>query len=67
MDEIDRAQSVNEQLQADALGAWKRRQPSGQSRSFCIDCDEPIPDARRRAVPGCCRCIDCQRAFEEGA
>ncbi len=32
----------------------------------CIDCDEPIPAARQRAVPGCERCIDCQADFEEG-
>ncbi|WP_422778087.1 TraR/DksA C4-type zinc finger protein [Pseudomonas shirazensis] len=25
-----------------------------------MDCDEPIPEARRLAAKGCYRCIDCQ-------
>jgi len=32
----------------------------------CEDCGEPIPDARRRAMPGCTRCIRCQEKFEQG-
>lgn len=32
----------------------------------CIDCGEVIPEKRRKAVPGCVRCIECQKAFEEG-
>jgi len=31
---------------------------------ICIDCETPIPEARRRAVPNCTRCIDCQIDFE---
>lgn len=33
---------------------------SGPSRQFCLDCGEPIPEARRKAVAGCLYCIDCQ-------
>nr|WP_319491818.1 TraR/DksA C4-type zinc finger protein [uncultured Desulfobacter sp.] len=33
----------------------------------CIDCGEPIPLARRKAMPGCCRCIPCQEAFERSS
>lgn len=32
----------------------------------CIDCGNHIPDARKKAAPGCVRCIGCQREFEEG-
>ena len=30
----------------------------------CIDCDKPIPQARREVVPGCDRCIDCQELHD---
>lgn len=26
---------------------------------FCEECDEPIPEARRVAQPGCKHCVDC--------
>jgi RNA polymerase-binding transcription factor DksA len=28
-----------------------------QSEEFCLDCDEPIPEGRRKAVPGVQYCI----------
>jgi phage/conjugal plasmid C-4 type zinc finger TraR family protein len=34
------------------------------SNLLCIDCGEEIPEARRRAVPGCRRCVDCQSLHE---
>ena len=30
------------------------------SLSHCIDCGEEIPEARRKAIAGVCRCIHCQ-------
>lgn len=30
----------------------------------CQQCGEPIPEARRNAVPGCQFCIECQRQLE---
>jgi phage/conjugal plasmid C-4 type zinc finger TraR family protein len=32
----------------------------------CEDCGEAIPEKRRRAVPGCRRCVECQMDLEEG-
>ncbi|UIW10495.1 DksA-like zinc-finger protein [Aeromonas phage BUCT695] len=32
----------------------------GESEEFCLDCDEPIPQARREAAKGCKYCIQCQ-------
>lgn len=63
-DDLDRAQAINEVLQADALRDWRRRQHHGPSRTECEECGEPIPEKRRLAVPGCRLCIDCQRALE---
>lgn len=65
MDEIDRAQAINEQLQGDALAAWHRRQQAGPSASECEECGDEIPEKRRQAVPGCWLCIECQRALEQ--
>ncbi|HDX4701164.1 TPA: TraR/DksA C4-type zinc finger protein, partial [Enterobacter hormaechei subsp. steigerwaltii] len=30
----------------------------------CEECDEPIPEPRRAAVPGCQTCAECQIAKE---
>lgn len=38
--------------------------PVTVSASFCEDCDAPIPEARRRAVQGVTRCVDCQELEE---
>lgn len=56
--------AVNEQIEASIADELKRMQarphPAGESRSDCADCGEPIPEARRRAIPGVKLCIDCQ-------
>lgn len=57
--------AVNEQIYASIEDELKRMQarraPVGESRAFCADCDEPIPEARRRALPGVKLCLDCQK------
>ena len=30
------------------------------SLMFCDECEEPIPEGRRLAQPGCMLCIECQ-------
>lgn len=56
--------AVNEQIEAsiaDELARMKARQaPTGQSLSHCADCEEEIPLARRRAIPGVKLCTECQ-------
>ena len=56
--------AVNEQIEAsieDELQRMRaRRSPDGDSRTHCAECEEPIPEARRRAVPGVKLCVDCQ-------
>jgi RNA polymerase-binding transcription factor DksA len=49
-------------LQATALARHQRPQPAGPD--LCIDCDTPIPAARRRALPHADRCIGCQTLYE---
>lgn len=57
--------AVNEQIEAsinDELARLKARQaPVGESLTYCADCEEPIPEARRRVLPGVRLCIECQR------
>ena len=57
--------AVSEQIEAsinDELARLKaKRGPVGESLTHCADCEEPIPEARRIALPGVKLCIDCQQ------
>jgi phage/conjugal plasmid C-4 type zinc finger TraR family protein len=44
----------------DALERARANLPSGDSLSHCEECDEPIPEARRKALPGVRLCVRCQ-------
>src|SRR5688572_148121 len=55
--------AVQEQIDATVeseVARARSRIPRGESRLICADCDGPIPEARRRAVPGVTRCVPCQ-------
>jgi phage/conjugal plasmid C-4 type zinc finger TraR family protein len=45
---------------SDAVELARSRMASGPSAEFCDECDEPIPEPRRQAVPGVRTCIECQ-------
>lgn len=34
------------------------------SALFCVDCDTPIAELRRKIIPGVQRCIECQEIEE---
>ena len=62
--------AVNEQIEVSTREAIERmrlrRGGEGRpSRETCADCDEPIPQARREAVPGVQLCLDCQQASDK--
>ncbi|WP_375055272.1 DksA/TraR family C4-type zinc finger protein [Zobellella sp. DQSA1] len=60
--------AVQEQIDAsveEAVQHARRRLGAGDSLSHCEECDAPIPEARRRAVPGVRLCIDCQAGQEK--
>ena len=44
----------------DAVLGARARLPAGESAEFCDDCGEPIPEGRRRALPGARTCVACQ-------
>jgi phage/conjugal plasmid C-4 type zinc finger TraR family protein len=45
---------------ADAILRARSRLAEGPSRAQCEDCDEPIPEPRRLAIPGVRLCVSCQ-------
>lgn len=58
--------AVNEQIEAsinDELARMRaiNQAPKGEGLDECAQCGEPIPPARRKAVPGVTLCIDCQQ------
>lgn len=65
-DVTDRASGLEE---ADRIGgvALVRERLQGQGAEFCADCDEPIPDARRKAYPSAVCCVECQGIRERRA
>ena len=56
--------AVNEQIDAsiqDELSLLRATTaPRGESRTHCVECEEPIPEPRRAALPGVRLCIECQ-------
>lgn len=60
--------AVQEQIDASVADAVKRARAElgdGRGRTDCEDCGEPIPAARREAVAGVRRCVECQEAHDE--
>ncbi|WP_315807518.1 TraR/DksA family transcriptional regulator [Pseudomonas sp. C9-3] len=62
MDVIDRANDHADYLLQVALA--NRPTAAGPSAEWCDDCGNPIPEARREAVPGCETCVSCQEIRE---
>ncbi len=59
--------AVEEQIEAtinDELARIKQRQSTGESRSHCEDCGDPIPEKRREVVRGVRFCLPCQQEFD---
>lgn len=59
--------AVQDQIDATVKDAIKRARsqlPSGPGLEHCEECDAPIPEARRKAVPGVRLCVACQEAHD---
>ena len=55
--------AVQDQIDAsvdEAVARAKSQMLKGKSAEFCEECDEPIPEPRRIALPGVQLCINCQ-------
>jgi phage/conjugal plasmid C-4 type zinc finger TraR family protein len=44
----------------------RSRLSDGESATHCEECGAPIPDARRKAIPGVRFCVSCQSELEKG-
>ncbi|MGC1100261.1 TraR/DksA family transcriptional regulator [Pantoea agglomerans pv. betae] len=63
-DSMDMAQARADELLARNIASVVNR-PVSVAASFCEDCDAPIPEARRRAIHGVTRCVECQELKEK--
>lgn len=68
-DASDRASAREAEFLADALDAQARRaalagKTAADSARACVQCEEPIAVARRRALPGVQLCVPCQQRRE---
>lgn len=56
--------AVSEQIEAsisDELARMQsKKRPVGESLTHCAECEEPIPEKRRMALPGVKLCLECQ-------
>ncbi|NZA27094.1 DksA/TraR family C4-type zinc finger protein [Luteimonas sp. SJ-92] len=62
--------AVQDQIDAtvkDGIRRVRSRLRAGPGLSRCEECDEPIPAARREAVPGVRLCVACQEAQDREA
>ena len=60
--------SVQDQIDATVeseVQLAKSRLPRGESLTHCEECEEPIPEERRQAIPGVRFCVRCQSGFEK--
>lgn len=65
VDEADISSEVEEIARRASLEAMMRKATTAESLTECEECGEIIPEARRKAVAGCKRCIDCARKAEK--
>jgi len=59
MDIADRAQEVERLHLLQAMAQLDRSTSQRPSATTCIDCDDPIPEGRRQALPGVQKCAFC--------
>ncbi len=50
----------------DAIKRARSDMPTGDAAKYCDECGEPIPKARREALPGARTCVACQ-SLRDGA
>jgi len=59
--------AVQEQIDASVESEVERARAQlvdGESLTHCEECDAPIPERRRQAVPGVRTCVQCQNELD---
>lgn len=64
MDEADRSQQSEEMHKQLGLNRRVPRPQTPSTCTHCVDCGEPIPDARKAAVPETKHCTFCAEELE---
>jgi phage/conjugal plasmid C-4 type zinc finger TraR family protein len=64
MDECDQGNIQAERFLKQAVGRVLAHRVTRPSLTHCRDCGEPIPEKRRKAMPGYKRCVACQMEYE---
>ncbi|MGE4195323.1 MAG: TraR/DksA C4-type zinc finger protein [Pseudodesulfovibrio sp.] len=59
-DECDMAQDMEALHRRIALESLHSATTGRNSLYYCEECGDPIPEARRQAVPGVSLCLECQ-------
>ncbi len=62
--------AVQDQIEAtvqDGVSRVQSRLPHGSALEHCAQCEAPIPEARRAALPGVRLCLRCQEAADRAA
>ncbi len=60
--------AVQEQIDStieDAVGRARAHLHAGESAWECQECGDPIPAARRQALPGVQYCVSCQQVHDK--
>lgn len=60
--------AVQDQIDAsveDGVNRVRSQLPSGPGLRECEECDAPIPEARRKVMPGVRMCVACQEALDK--
>lgn len=60
---IDQASALEEMMRDHAIQAH-RLNHSAVSATHCEECGDKLPDARRKAYPGCTMCVECANYVE---
>ncbi|EKQ7211311.1 TraR/DksA family transcriptional regulator [Atlantibacter subterranea] len=63
-DEIDRDQDFNEQRLEEMIEQNRLKPATTPSLHYCRICDDPIPEKRRKTLPGVTTCTKCQTILE---
>lgn len=67
MDDLDRAATLEAKQRQMAIDNHRSKQSGSatqESAEECIECETPIPEARRLAMKGCQLCVACQALTE---
>lgn len=61
---IDQASALEEMMRDHAIQSH-RLNHSAVSAEHCGECGDSLPEARRKAYPGCTMCVECQADAEK--